>query len=119
VRLALVALAVALAGTAVAAEKAKSKSKSLYGAIAYEQASGSVGWATDRPTSREARTEALNQCNRDACVVVATVSRECAALAAGPKKFATQKGATQKEAETKALGRCGSGCKVSAWVCTR
>lgn len=119
VRLLLAALALALASAAVAAEKAKARKGAVYGALAYEQASGSVGWATDRPSSREARTEALSQCARDGCVVVTTVSRECAALATGPKKFATQKGATRQEAETKALGRCGTGCQVAAWVCTR
>ena len=115
--LALATLALA-ALEAVAASKATKKG-ALHAAIAYEQASGSVGWATDRPSAREARTEALSQCGRDACVVVTTVSRECAALATSPKKFAAQKGATQKEAETKALGKCGPGCQVAAWVCTR
>jgi len=120
VKLVLAALALAAAaGTAMPAEKAKAKSKALYGAIAYEQASNSVGWASDRRSSREARVDALSQCGRDGCVVVTTVSRECAALATSPKKFAAQKGATQKEAETKALGRCGAGCQVAAWVCTR
>jgi hypothetical protein len=119
VRPLLAALVLALATAAAAADKAKARKGALYGAIAYEQASASVGWATDRPSSREARTEALNQCARDGCVVVTTVSRECAALATGAKKFAAQKGATQKEAETKALGRCGAGCQVAAWVCTR
>ena len=111
-------VALAIAAGAAAASKAPKKN-ALHGAIAYERASGSVGWATDRSSSREARTAALNQCARDACVVVVTVTRECAALATGPKKFAAQKGATQKEAETKALGRCGPDCQVAAWVCTR
>ncbi|HEX7250202.1 MAG TPA: DUF4189 domain-containing protein [Burkholderiales bacterium] len=115
----LAALALAtFACTAAAASKAPKK-HALHGAIAYEKASGSVGWATDRPSSREAQAEALAQCARDACVVVVTVSRACAALATSPKKFAAQKGATQKEAETKALGRCGAGCQVAAWVCAR
>jgi hypothetical protein len=119
VRLALAALALAVATAAVPAEKAKAKKGALYGAIAYEQASNSAGWATDRHSSREARVDALSQCGRDGCVVVMTVSRECAALATSPKKFSAQKGATQQEAETKALGRCGAGCQVAAWVCTR
>lgn len=91
----------------------------LYGAIAYHQPSGNMGWATDRSTSREARIEALKQCGHEQCVVVATVSRNCAALARNPKKFAVQKGATRQEAETKALGKCGAGCEIAAWTCTR
>jgi hypothetical protein len=91
----------------------------LHGAIAYHQGSGSVGWATDRGSSREARLEALKQCGHERCVVVATATRNCAALAKNPKKFAAQRGTTRQEAETKALGKCGAGCEVAAWICTR
>jgi hypothetical protein len=41
------------------------------------------------------------------------------ALARKPGKAFTQKGVTQQEAETKALARCGAGCQVAAWTCTR
>jgi hypothetical protein len=111
-------LLLAAGWAAAAAPKAKA-AKGLFGAIAYERASNAVGWASDRKSSREARVDALNQCGREGCVVVMTVSRECAALATSPGKFSAQKGATQQEAETKALGRCGAGCQVAAWVCTR
>jgi hypothetical protein len=91
----------------------------LHGAIAYHQASGSMGWATDRRTDREAKIEALKQCGHEQCVVVATVTRNCAALARNPKKFVVQKGATRQEAETKALTKCGTGCEIAVWTCTR
>jgi hypothetical protein len=91
----------------------------LHGAIAYHAASGSSGWATDRRTSREARIDALKQCGHEQCVVVATVTRNCAALARNPKKFIVQKGATRQEAETKALSKCGAGCEIAVWTCTR
>ena len=97
----------------------KSARNSLHGAIAYHQTSGSIGWATDRRTSREASIEALKQCGHEQCVVVASVTRNCAALAKNPKKFAVQKGATRQEAETKALARCGAGCEIAVWTCTR
>lgn len=106
------------AGVCHAANSSKAKNAS-YGAIAYHAASSSVGWATDRRTGREARIEALKQCGRDECIVVATVSRACAALAKDTKKFVVQKGATRQEAETKALGKCGAQCEVAAWTCTR
>jgi hypothetical protein len=61
----------------------------------------------------------LKQCGREECIVVATVSRACAALAKDAKKFVVQKGATRQEAETKALGKCGGQCEVAAWTCTR
>jgi hypothetical protein len=111
-------LLVPVATTASLAASSKSKNSS-YGAIAYHQASGSMGWATDRRSSREASTEALKQCGHEQCVVVASVTRNCAALARNPKKFAVQKGATRQEAETKALAKCGAGCEVAVWTCTR
>ena len=91
----------------------------LHGAIAYHAASNSIGWATDRSSGREARIEALKQCGHEQCVVVASVSRNCAALARNSKKFIVQKGATRQEAETKALGRCGADCEIAAWTCTK
>ena len=119
VRLLLAALVLACAFGAAAAEKKAKPKNALYGAIAWHAASGSAGWASDRRTSREARVEALRQCGRDECVVVATVTRDCVALAAAGQKHAVQKGATQQEAETKALARCGPACSIVAWVCTR
>ena len=102
-----------------AAAQSKAKGSALHGAIAYHQGSGSVGWATDRRSSREASVEALNQCAHPQCIVVASASKGCAALARSARKFATHKGATRQEAETKALSRCGAGCEVAAWTCTR
>jgi hypothetical protein len=110
----------ASAGCVLAADKAKPAGRNQYfGAIAYHEGSGSFGWASDRRTSREARIEALEQCGRQECVVVAAVSRACAALAKNSKKFAVQKGATRKEAETRALGKCGAQCELVVWTCTR
>ena len=51
--------------------------------------------------------------------MVASVSRGCAALAKGGKKFSAQKGATRQEAETKAVAKCGAQCEVVAWTCTK
>jgi hypothetical protein len=108
------------AGPAVAADKAKAANRTqFYGAIAYHGASGSFGWASDRRTSRDARIEALEQCGRQECVVVATLTRSCGALAKDSKKFIVQKGATRKEAEAKAMGKCGPHCEIAVWTCTR
>jgi hypothetical protein len=110
----------ASAGGVLAADKQKSAGRNQYfGAIAYHAGSGSIGWASDRRTSRDARIEALEQCGHQECVVVATVSRSCAALARNAQKFVVQKGVTRREAETKALGKCGARCEVAAWTCTR
>ena len=81
--------------------------------------SQSVGWATDRRTAREAKVEALQQCPHQNCEIVASVTRDCVALARDPKKFQVKKGATRQEAETKALRACGTKCEIVAWTCTR
>ena len=112
-------LLLALSFPASGATQEKRPRGALYGAIAYHQASGNFGWAADRPSGREARLEALKQCGHEQCVVVATVTRACAALARSPKKFSAQKGTTRQEAETKALAKCGAGCEIAVWTCTR
>ena len=114
----LVFLGVAAVFPAQAREEARCRNL-YYGAIAFHHASGSVGWATDRGTSREARLEALRQCRHEKCEIVATVTRGCLALAKQPKKFAVQRGTTRQEAETKALRRCGPTCEIAGWSCTR
>jgi hypothetical protein len=105
-------------GAAEAAKDDRPRGRQQYGAIAYHHQSKSVGWATDRNTGREARVEALKQCGHEKCVVAASVTRGCAALARDQNRSVVQRGATQQEAETKALGKCGK-CEIAAWVCTR
>ena len=112
---ALVALCVAPA----AAREEPVPRNSVFGAIAYHAESGSVGWATDRRTSRDAKVEALRQCAHERCEVVAAVNRGCAALARNGKKHSVDKGVSRQEAEAKALRRCGEKCEIAAWTCTR
>lgn len=115
---ALIAL-LALCALPAAARDEPRRGGSAHGAIAYHPESGSVGWATDRKTGREAKIDALRQCGHEKCEVVATVSRGCAALARSQKKHSVQTGVTRQEAEAKALRRCGEQCEVAAWTCTR
>ena len=74
---------------------------------------------TERKTARDAKVEALRQCSHEKCEVVASITRGCGALARDNAKFSVQKGATRNEAQTKALKKCGSGCEILAWACTR
>ena len=113
-----VALVAGCSTSAAAREQPKSNG-SLHGAIAYHAASGSVGWATDRKSSRDAKVEALRQCAHERCEVVAEVNRGCAALAREGKKHSAQKGANRQEAEAKAMRSCGDKCEIAAWTCTR
>jgi hypothetical protein len=114
-----VAVLVAFCVAPAAAREEPPPRNSAYGAIAYYAESGSVGWATDRKTSRDAKVEALRQCAHERCEVVAAVSRGCAALARNGKKHSVDKGVTRQEAESKALRRCGEKCEIAAWTCTR
>ncbi len=106
-------------GAAAANKETKPSRNQSYAAIAHHAPSQSVGWATERRTSREARIEALKQCGHAQCVVVGTVTRGCAALATSAKASVLQKGVTEQEAQTKALAKCGAGCEIAAWTCTR
>jgi hypothetical protein len=90
-----------------------------FGAIAYHRASQSWGVSYDKARSRDASLEALKQCGHRECEVVHKFKNGCAALADGPKAASAVSGATRDEAETKALKRCGAGCKPIAWACTR
>lgn len=117
---ALIALAATLALPAAAREaKGNAAGRQGHGAIAYHTASRNVGWASDRRTRREAQLEALRQCGHPQCEVVTSLSGGCAALAQGEKRHLSQRGANRAEAEAKALRRCGEGCTIVAWVCTR
>jgi hypothetical protein len=105
---------------AIPAEAAKQAAvPNRFGAIAYHRASQSWGLSFDKAKARDASVEALKQCGHRECEVIHKFKNGCAALADGPKAAAASSGATRDEAETKALKRCGAGCKPIAWACTR
>ena len=102
------------------AEGAKQTSTpNRFGAIAYHRESQSWGVAYDKARARDAAVDALKQCGHQRCEVVHRFKNGCAALVDGPKAAFASSGATRDEAETKALKRCGAGCKPIAWACTR
>ena len=111
-------LAAAPADSSAATTK-KSAVPNRFGAIAYHRASQSWGVSYDTARERDASLAALQQCANRECEVVHKFKNGCAALADGPKAWAASSGATRNEAETKALKRCGAGCKALAWGCTR
>jgi Domain of unknown function (DUF4189) len=111
-------LALAPAGACAATAK-KSAVPNRFGAIAYHRPSQSWGVSYDMARERDASVAALQQCGNRECEVVHKFKNGCAALVDGPKTFAASPGATRDEAETKALKRCGAGCKLVAWACTR
>ncbi len=115
----LVATLVAAPALDAAATETRKPRAAAFGAIAHHPRGAEVGWATDRRTSREAGAEALKQCGHPRCEIAITVQNACAALARGPKQVKAQKGVSRQEAEARALSRCGEGCEVVAWTCTK
>ena len=98
---------------------AASKAPPPTGALAYHRDSGSFGFAVNAKDSRSARIEALKQCGHPKCEVVSSLSKDCGAIANGPKKFVASRGATRREAEARALRLCGEQCEIVGWACPR
>lgn len=98
---------------------AASKAPPPTGALAYHRDSGSFGFAVNAKDSRSARIEALKQCGHPKCEVVSSLSKDCGAIANGPKKFVASRGATRREAEARALRLCGAQCEIVGWACPR
>ncbi|MFM9972795.1 MAG: DUF4189 domain-containing protein [Burkholderiales bacterium] len=105
--------------TLAASTRSNASSRSDNGAIAYHRASGSYGFAVDRRTAREAKVEALKQCNNADCEVVMAIKNGCGALSAYQKTYFVSRGATRAEAESKSKRQCGPKCEVIVWVCTK
>lgn len=97
----------------------KSKAPPPTGALAYHRDSGSFGYAVNAKDSRSARIAALHQCGHPKCEIVASLSKDCGAVANGPKRFVASRGATRQEAETRALRLCGERCTIVGWACPR
>ena len=111
------ALALLAADSVDAAKQAAVPNR--FGAIAYHRPTQSWGLSYDKARARDASVEALKHCGQRECEVVHKFKNGCAAFADGPKAAFAASGATRDEAETKALKRCGEGCKPIAWACTR
>jgi uncharacterized protein DUF4189 len=105
----------------------------LAGGIAAAQAAGALavgkcgayGYAFDSPNMQEAQTRAVTECKGRGCRIVATVQRQCAALAidarnaCGAHGWATSR--TLGRAQNVAAQQCyrygGRDCVIRAWLC--
>jgi hypothetical protein len=79
-----------------------------YSAIAYSKSTGHFAAAVAKPSASAAEVEAVHKCEaKDAKVVVST-KNQCCALAIGKDKaaYGVGVGATEKEAQEKALEEC-------------
>jgi len=115
---AIAAAMLVFAALATDAAGARVGKRQLWGSIAYNTKSGSYGYAVDRRTRRDAETEAFRLCGAN-CDLVRTFRDSCGAVAARPKRVASDTGASREIAEAKALKKCGGGeCKIAVWACT-
>lgn len=104
---------------------AKAFRQKVHGAIALDRSSEAWGYGINFKTSHAARLEALKQCSQPTCEVVMRIEGECGAVArnktppapGSARKYASSRGATRSEAETKALRVCGRDCEPVAWAC--
>ena len=107
-------LALTLGSTAALAD--------YFGAIAFSQDSGSVGYSYDYGGQSGAEQRALVECGNQACMVVVWFRNACGALAIGDGNgYGTGWAATRGEAENIAMSNCNqnsSSCGVTRWVCT-
>jgi Domain of unknown function (DUF4189) len=92
-----------------------------YGAIAFNQESGAVGYSYDFQTQAGAERRALSECGDD-CEVVVWFMNACGALATGDDNgYGTGWAGTRRQAESTALSNCNENsenCSVIQWVCT-
>jgi hypothetical protein len=113
------AVLVVLVSTLVAGvAEAQKAAKGPWGAIAYSTRTGAYGYAVDRTTKREAETEAFRICGTN-CDLLRTFRNSCGAVAARPKRVASDTGASREIAQAKALKKCGDACKIAVWACTK
>jgi len=113
------AVLVVLVSTLVAGvAEAQKAAKGPWGAIAYSTRTRAYGYAVDRTTKRDAETEAFRICGTN-CDLLRTFRNSCGAVAARPKRVASDTGASREIAQAKALKKCGDACKIAVWACTK
>lgn len=95
-----------------------------YGAIAYSQSSGAVGWSYDYPSRKAAEGTALGNCqgHGGGCSVAFWFSNNCGALAASADRSIGWGWADNRfAAQARALDECRkhgrAGCQIRAWSC--
>ena len=106
-------LGFALSSTGAAAD--------YYGAIAFSQGSGAVGYSYDYQTRAAAEERALDECG-EGCEVAVWFRNACGALATGDDAgYGSAWAVSRREAEQIALDQCNrhaENCSIRRWVCT-
>jgi len=106
---------------ALAMQAAPATARDYYGAIAYSNSTGALGWSYDYGSRGEAEDAALSECH-GGCTAVLWFRNACGAIAtASDHSFGTGWATTRGEAERIALNGCrkyADDCSVERWVCT-
>jgi serine/threonine-protein kinase len=93
-----------------------------FGAIAFSQDNGRVGYSYDYGSQNGAEQRALAQCGDQSCVVVVWFRNACGALAIGDGNgYGVGWASGQQDAEQIALTNCfqyTNNCKNNTWSCT-
>jgi hypothetical protein len=98
-----------------------------HGAIAYSESTRVYGYSYDFGSPGDARREAVAQCRKQHagaadCKVLVVFGERCAALARGGNgSFGYASGSSEATVNARAMAECqarGSGCAVSATVCS-
>jgi len=107
-------LAVSFGSTAALAD--------YFGAIAFSQDSGSVGYSYDYGSQYAAQQRALAECGNQSCMVVVTFWNACGALAIGNSNgYGVGWAGSRQDAEQIALTNCfqyTDNCANNTWACT-
>ncbi len=93
-----------------------------FGSIAFSQASGRTGKASNYCTRSAADRRAVSDCSHKDCRVEVWLDGNCGALAAGKGGWASAVGDDQKQAERLAVSQGAARaarCKVAASLCSR
>jgi hypothetical protein len=92
-----------------------------FGAIAFSNSSGAIGYSYDHSSGNDAQQSALRECGYG-CKVVMGFTNACGALAVGTGRgYGTGWAETRQGAESTAMSYCSSrttGCDIVKWVCT-
>ena len=93
-----------------------------FGAIAFSQDTGSVGYSYDYGNQAGAEGRAMQECRDRGCMVVVWFENACGALAIGDGNgYGTGWAGTRADAEQIALSNCvqyTTNCSNNTWSCT-
>lgn len=106
---------------ALAMQAAPASARDYYGAIAFSNSSGALGWANDYGSRGSAENAAMSECG-GGCESVLWFRNACGAIAtSSDHSYGTGWATSRGQAEAIAMRGCrqhASDCSIERWVCT-